>query len=87
MHTLAWTVFDVAWVPQFWNDLSDLCKVALNNCYEKKELTRLCHYEATKEGGKCRLEATNYRPISLLSVFYKMATASGVITRRLENVM
>jgi hypothetical protein len=38
-----------------------------------------------RNGEKCRLEATNYRPISLLSVFYNMA--SGVITKRLETVM
>ena len=38
-----------------------------------------------RKGEKCRLEATNYRPISLLSVFYKMV--SGVMTRRLETVM
>ena len=38
-----------------------------------------------RKGEKCRLEATNYRPISLLSVFYKMA--SGVIKQRLETVM
>jgi hypothetical protein len=38
-----------------------------------------------RKRGKCRLEATNYRLISLLSAFYKMA--SGVITRRLETLM
>ena len=38
-----------------------------------------------RKGDKCRLEATNYRPISLLSVFYKIA--SGVITRRLDTVI
>ena len=38
-----------------------------------------------RTGEKCILEATNYWPISLLSVFYKMA--SGVIARRLEKVM
>ena len=38
-----------------------------------------------RKGDKSRLEATNYRPISLLSVFYKIA--SGVITRRLDTVI
>ena len=38
-----------------------------------------------RKGDKSKLEATNYRPISLLSVFYKIA--SGVITRRLDKVI
>ena len=38
-----------------------------------------------RKGEKSPLEAGNYRPISLLSVFYKIA--SGVITRRLETVI
>ena len=38
-----------------------------------------------RKGEKDPLEAGNYRPISLLSAFYKIA--SGVITRRLEKVM
>ena len=33
--------FTVAWVCYFWNDLSNLCEAAVNNCYEKNELTRL----------------------------------------------
>ena len=50
-------------------------------------LTRLLKTAIRKlirKGEKCRLEATNYRPISLLSVFYKMA--KGGMTRRLEKV-
>ena len=31
----------VTWVRNFWNDLSNLCEAAVNNCYEKNELTRL----------------------------------------------
>merc|ERR1711867_267467 len=38
-----------------------------------------------RKGEKRKMEATNYRPISLLSVFYKIA--SGAITRRLETVI
>ena len=80
--------FTVAWVRHFWDELADLCVSAVNNCYEQEELTRLLKtaiMRLLRKGEKCRLEATNYRPISLLSVFYKMA--SGVITRRLETVM
>ena len=38
-----------------------------------------------QKGEKDPLEAGNYRPISSLPVFYKMA--SGVITRRLQTVI
>ena len=38
-----------------------------------------------QKGDKDPLEAGNYRPISLLSVFYKLA--SGVMTRRLQTVI
>merc|ERR1712240_672655 len=59
-----------------------------NRCYEKGQLTSLLKTAIMKllrKGDKCKLEATNYRPISLLSVFYKIA--SGAITRRLESVI
>ena len=78
----------VAWVPHFWNDLSNLFVADVNNWYEKNELTRLLEtvsMQLLRKGEKCRLVFTNYRSISVLSVFYKMA--SGVIKRRLEKVM
>ena len=62
--------------------------MAINRCYEKGQLTTLLKTAIMKllrKGDKCKLEATNYRPISLLSVFYKIA--SGAITRRLEKVI
>ena len=80
--------FTVDWVKSFWDDLSDLCCNAVNNCYERGQLTTMLKTAIMKllrKGEKCRLEATNYRPISLLSVFYKIA--SGVITRRLDKVI
>ena len=80
--------FTVDWVKSFWDDLSDLCCNAVNNCYERGQLTTMLKTAIMKllrKGDKCRLEATNYRPISLLSVFYKIA--SGVITRRLDKVI
>ena len=45
---------------------------AVNNCYEKKELTRLLKTVITqllRKGEKCRLEATNY-----WSIKYQMAS-------------
>ena len=30
-----------AWLRHFWDDLTDLCVAAVNNCYEQNELTRL----------------------------------------------
>ena len=80
--------FTVAWVRKFWPDLVDLCYQSINNCYEKGQLTTMLKTAIMKllrKGEKSKLEATNYRPISLLSVFYKIA--SGAITRRLETVI
>ena len=80
--------FTVSWVRHFWSDLEDICYIAINRCYEKGQLTTLLKTAIMKllrKGDKCKLEATNYRPISLLSVFYKIA--SGAITRRLEKVI
>ena len=78
--------FSVAWVRKFWPQLADLTTMAINNCYDKGELTSLLKSAIMKllpKGNKSPLDPNNYRPISLLSVFYKMA--SGVITRRLEG--
>lgn len=80
--------FTVAWVRKFWADLEDVCYNAINNCYQKGQLTimlKTAIMKLLRKGEKNKLEASNYRPISLLSVFYKIA--SGVITRRLESVI
>ena len=80
--------FTVDWVRTNWNDLADLSCIAVNACYERGKLTPMLKTAIMKllrKGDKSRLEATNYRPISLLSVFYKIA--SGVITRRLDKVI
>ena len=80
--------FTVSWVRTFWPDLEDVCHSAINHCYEKGQLTTMLKTAIMKllrKGEKCKMEATNYRPISLLSVFYKIA--SGAITRRLETVI
>ena len=33
--------FTVAWVKEFWDELSDLCVQAVNDCFDKKILTKL----------------------------------------------
>ena len=68
--------------------MADLCVAAVNDCLDKQKLTSLLGTAIMKilrKGEKDPLEAGNYRPISLLSVFYKMA--SGAITRRLQTVI
>ena len=68
--------FTVSWVRTFWPDLEDICHSAINQCYEKGQLTTMLKTAIMKllrKGEKCKMEATNYRPISLLSVFYKIA--------------
>lgn len=80
--------FMVRWVRAFWPDLEDLCLACLNGCYSENELTTMLDsaiMKVLRKGEKCPLEPGNYRPISLLSVFYKIG--SGCITRRLETVM
>ena len=80
--------FTVRWIRHFWGELEDLCEASLNGCYDEMELTtmmRTAIMKILRKGEKCPLEPGNYRPISLLSVFYKIG--SGCITRRLEKVM
>ena len=80
--------FTVRWVRHFWPDLEDLCHTPLNGGYKEMELTSLLRTAIMKilrKREKCSLEPDNYRPISHLSVFYKIG--SGCITRRLETVM
>ena len=73
---------------KFWEELSDLFLQAVNDCFDdKKTLSKLLGtaiMKILKKGEKDPLDAENYRPISLLSVFYKMA--SGAITGRLKLV-
>ena len=80
--------FTAAWVKTFWHELGDLCTHAINDCYDRDQLSPTLSQAIMKilqKGEKDPLEAGNYRPISLLSVFYKLA--SGVMTRRLQTVI
>ena len=80
--------FTAALVRTFWSDLEDVCHSAINQCYEKGQLTTMLKTAIMKllrKEEKCKMEAANYRPISLLSVFYKIA--SGAIRRRLKTLI
>ena len=79
--------FTIAWLKEFWPELADLCVAAVNNCYDLEVLTPMLSQAIMKiipKGSKDPLEPGNYRPISLLSIFYKVA--SGALTRRLKKV-
>ena len=76
--------FTAALLRTFWSDLEDVCHSAINQCYEKGQLTTMLK-KLLPKGEKCKMVAANYRPISLLSVFYKIA--SGAIRRRLETLI
>ena len=69
-----WDRFTVNWLRTFWSDLSELVTRALSEMYTLNELI-----------GIFKKAPGNYRPISLLSVFYKLASAC--ITRRIKPVL
>ena len=79
--------FTVAWLREFWDELGPLVTKALDECLETGALPYTLHTAVMKllrKGNKNHLDPNNYRPISLLSVFYKVA--SGAITRRVSSV-
>ena len=83
-----WDGFTVNWLRTFWSDLSELVTRALNEIYTRNELSGICKKALIKllrKGDKSPLLPGNYRPISLLSVFYKLALAC--ITRRIKSVL
>ena len=78
--------FTVSWLREFWDELGDLITLAVNESLEKKELSHTLKTAIMRllpKGAKSRLDPNNYRPISLLSIFYKIA--SGAVTRRVEK--
>ena len=44
--------FTVAWVRKFWPDLEDVCFRAINNCYEKGQLTTMLFLVMVKRENK-----------------------------------
>ena len=60
--------FTVAWVKTFWHELGDLCTHAINDCYDRDQLSPTLSQAIMKilqKGEKDPLEAGNNRPISL----------------------
>ena len=79
--------FTVSWLQQFFPILGPLIAKVFNEGLEKGELSHTLRTAIMKllpKGSKSRLDPNNYRPISLLSIFYKIG--SGAITRRISKV-
>ena len=77
--------FTVNWLRTFWPELATITKNALNDCFDKGGLTGLLKtavIRLLRKGVKDPTIAGNYRPISLLSVHYKLASCA--ITQRIK---
>ena len=80
--------FTVSWLRVFWEDMEDLTTKALNRCYENGKLTDTMNMAVIKllrKGSKDPTYSISYRPISLLSIHYKLASCA--ITQRLKPLM
>merc|ERR1712082_575199 len=79
--------FTVNYLRVFWPDLKELTRDALNASVGNK-LTQILNsaiFKLLRKGDKNPLLAESYRPISLLSIFYKLA--SCCITIRIKPVV
>ena len=79
--------FTVNHLRVFWPDMKDLTRDALNASIGNR-LTQILNSAIIKllrKGDKNPLLAESYRPISLLSIFYKLA--SCCITKRIKPVV
>ena len=77
--------FTVNWLRTFWPELATITKNALNDCFDKGGLTGLLKsavIRLLRKGVKDPTLTGNYRPISLLSVHYKLASCA--ITQRIK---
>ena len=80
--------FTVNWLRQFWPELKTLVRLALNEMYDEATMSSMCRLaiiRLLRKGYKSPLLPGNYRPINLLSIFYKLASAC--ITRRIKPVL
>merc|ERR1711905_53946 len=79
--------FTVNYLRAFWPDMKDLTRDALNASIGNN-LTQILNsaiFKLLRKGDKNPLLAESYRPISLLSIFYKLA--SCCITMRIKPVV
>jgi hypothetical protein len=77
--------FTVNWLRTFWQDLVEITLNALNECFTNNGLTGLlktANVRLLRKGVKDPTIAGNYRPISLLSIHYKLASCA--ITQRIK---
>ena len=77
--------FTVNWLRTFWPELATITRNALNSCFTNNGLTGLLKtaiVRLLRKGQKDPTLAGNYRPISLLSIHYKLA--SCCITQRIK---
>ena len=78
----------VAWIRVFWPELKQIVTLAINECKTSKELSgtfRTAIFKLLRKGQKDPTAPGNFRPISLLSAFYKIA--SSVITERMKGAI
>ena len=76
--------FTVAYLRVFWNSMKYVVRDTLNSIQTEglSQTLRSAIIKLLRKGDKNPLEIGNYRPISLLSIFYKLA--SCCITRRIK---
>ena len=80
--------FTVAWLRKFWFELAKLSTLAINDCYNNEALTntlKIGIIRLLRKGSKDPTLTGNYRPISLLSIHYKLGSCA--ITQRIKNAV
>ena len=78
--------FKVNFIRKFWTPLGALVTNAVNNSISKGKLTitlRTAIFKLLRKGEKDPTLAANFRPISLISVLYKLANC--VITNQIKK--